>query len=170
METILKQFDFTKPQVRVWKVLLSTGGLTVSELARKTGIKRTSCQEYLRVLVEKGFVNMGRLGKKYYYQAEDPDRFRQIVNERIFVVDMLVNELNSKERGFEEWKVSSLDKENGQDCARHLKNQQAKLYGSKDLGVSIGENKVLFTSGDEENPYVSIDSGSIARFLQVILQ
>ena len=96
MEEMLKQFNFTQPEILVYLALLKSGGATVSKLAVATHLKRTSCQEYIRSLEERGFINSSKIGNKFFYQAEDPDKFRQMVHERVYVVDRLLDTLREK--------------------------------------------------------------------------
>src|SRR3989338_4868906 len=97
MDALLKQFNFTPQEVAVYKALLDLGTGRVSDIAKVTGQKRTSCQEYVQNLARKGFLISTKIGNKYFYQAEDPDKFRQIANEREFVVGRLVADLQTEE-------------------------------------------------------------------------
>src|SRR3989338_2612126 len=110
MEKLLKQFNFTTQEIPIFKALLKTGGATVSETAKATGMKRTSCQEVIRSLEEKGFVVRSKIGNKYLYQTEDPDMFAQIVNERQFLVDKLIQNLNQRQK-HKPWSVRSIGAE-----------------------------------------------------------
>ncbi len=164
METLLKQFGLSEKESLVYKTLLQNGSMTVSELALKSGVIRTSCQEYLRSLLEKGFINVGRVGKKYYYQSEDPDRFRQIVHERLFVVDKLIEQMKQKDSKADVWRISVLDQNEKEKRRKKMEKQDARSESKKNARVLIGVNEILLTSDNDENPNLYIESSDIAQF------
>lgn len=123
MESFLALFRLSKQEMIVYKALLQKGMAGVSLLSRVTGIKRTSCQEYIRALQEKGFINATKQGNKYFYHPEDPDKLRQVIQERLYIVDRLLPILH--ETGAEEeWKVRSLTDAEAQKILRRAKRKK----------------------------------------------
>ncbi len=166
MEQLLKQFDFSDEEILVYRTLLKLGGARVSEIAKATELKRTTVQEYIRSIEEKGFINSSKLGNKYFYQAEDPDRFRQIINERLFVVDRLIPELRRTPRE-DVWQARTLTLEEKRlklKRARKKKLPMAEFGDDKIGGAIVGNREVILFSTNEEIPAIEIKSEAIAKF------
>ena len=166
MEKLLKQFNLTPQEVRVFKSLLKSGGATVSEIANSTHMKRTSCQEIIRSLEEKGFIVRSKIGNKYLYQTEDPDVFAQMVNERQFLVGKLVQKLNQKPKQ-KPWSVRAITSNEFTKLVRRTKRKGmiTRSFGkdTTTLHVLI-DNRLVLDSTDEENPAIEIKSQELADF------
>ncbi|MDO8626117.1 MAG: helix-turn-helix domain-containing protein [Candidatus Magasanikbacteria bacterium] len=171
MDTLLKQFNFTPQEVAVYKALLDLGTGRVSDIAKVTGQKRTSCQEYVQSLARKGFLISTKAGNKYFYQAEDPDKFRQIANEREFVVGRLVADLQTEEK-HTEWQVKTFDVFNAQRKIKRArrKGQAVVEFGSGAArGALLNGESVILTSPSEEIPALEIISSDIVDLHRALL-
>ncbi len=171
MESLLKQFNLTQQEIVVFKILLKTGGAKVSDIAKQANIKRTSCQEYIRGLVEKGLVNYSKIGNRYFYQTEDPDKFRQIISERQFTVDRLLENLCCQPIK-DIWQVRSLDKAEADKNIKKAKRKGLKVvgFGSKKAdGFIINDSLVILLSDNINLPAIEINSKDIAKFHNDIL-
>ncbi len=160
MEQLLKQFSFSQGEAAVYKILLTLGGAKVSEIAALTKLKRTSCQEYVQSLEQKGFINYTKRGNKFYYQAEDPDKFRQIINERQFIVDRLIPQERARSEK-NEWQARSLNTEEIERALRRAKRkgQEVISFGNETCGGAlVNKNVVLLQSPDKELPAIEIQS------------
>lgn len=165
MDELLNQFGLSPEETLVYKTLLKLGGAKVSEIASTLNFKRTSTQEYIRSLGEKGFINSTKFGNKYLYQAEDPDKFRQIINEREFVVDRLVNDLKNKTVDTE-WQVRSLTKleVNQQSKKAQKKGVTAEEFGKAIIGGRVVGVKTIFLWGEDKDlPAIEIISEELAE-------
>ncbi len=172
MDQLLKQFDFSDEEIRVYRALLKLGGAKVSDIVKATGLKRTSAQEYIRSIEKKGFINSSKLGNKYFYQAEDPDRFRQIINERVFVVDRLIPELRRAPRD-DMWQARILTLEEKRIKLKRAKKKELDIgsFGDGAVGGAVvGESEVLLWSQNEEIPALDIVSKEIAEFHKKLLK
>lgn len=171
MEKLLKLLNFSQEEILVYKVLLSAGSAKVSDIAKNLNIKRTSCQEYVKSLVGKGFVNSTKVGNKYYYQPEDPDRFRQIINERQFIIDRLLSEL-TPDLVNNDWSVSTISLDEAkQEIKRLTKKEKNRInFGGQEVGGTIiGDKFIILVSKDKELPAVKINSKSLVQFHELIL-
>lgn len=172
MDHLLRQFNFSEGEIIVYKALLKSGGAKVSHIADLTGLKRTSCQEYIQSLVQKGFINSSKIGNKYFYQTEDPDKFRQIVNERQYIVDRLIPMLKQKPT-HEEWQVREVKIE---EVKRKIfqakkKQQSTTQFGNASVGGAvIGGTSTLLFSTNKEISAIEIISKTISNFHQDILK
>jgi len=170
MEQVLAALGLSYNEVQVYLALLRLGGATVTQLADAVGLKRTSCQEYLRSLQEKGAVNSTQQGNKFLYQSEDPDTFRQMLNERRFIVDRLVPELQ-KQGLQEEWRVRSLSPG---EVDKRLKKAKKKgeiegaFEGEASLFMLSGD-AILLSSDNAELPAIEMKSKELADFHRMLL-
>lgn len=172
MDQLLKQFNFSDEEIIVYRTLLKLGGAKISTIAKETGLKRTSVQEYIRSIEEKGFINSSKLGNKYFYQAEDPDRFRQIMNERVFIVDRLIPELRHAPRE-DVWKVRTLTLEEKRLKLKRAKKKElgVEQFGNETVGgVIINNKEALLYSTNAETPAIEIRSGEVAKLHQDLLK
>ncbi|MDO8581441.1 MAG: helix-turn-helix domain-containing protein [bacterium] len=172
MEKLLEQFNFTEQEIRVYKALLQLGGATVSEIAEATGIKRTSCQEYIRSIEERGFINSSKIGNKFFYQAEDPDKFRQLVHERMYVVDHLLALLESEEKE-EDWRVRSVTREEAGSllgrAKKRIKNIVRVVRGGVELSF-VADDKIIVSSTEGEIEGIEIVAPQIVSFHRDLLK
>ena len=172
MEQLLKKFGLSNPEIAVYRALLTLGGATVSSVAVKTKLKRTSCQEYIRSLEAWGFVNFAQIGKKYFYQIEDPDTFRQIINEREFVVDRLLEKLKNRPSK-EEWRVHTMTVGDVQKKLRRAKRKEQELFtfgGEKVGGALLSNQSILLFSTNAEIPALEIVSKELVEWHKSILK
>lgn len=172
MEKLLKQFGFSDPEVVVYKALLRLGSAKVSEIARAAGQKRTSCQENIRSIEEKGFINSTKVGNKYFYQTEDPDRFRQIMSEREYIVDRLIPDLRNQKKP-EIWEARSLSREEAELIVRRAKRkeQEVTMFGEGEVkGLLVNNETIALISTNDEIPAVEIRSKVLAGFHKELLR
>lgn len=172
MESLLKQFGLSEQEIVVFKILLKLGGAKVSDIAKQAGTKRTSCQEYIRSLEEKGLINYSKIGNKYFYQVEDPDKFRQVISERQFVVDKLIQGLR-EQSAEEEWQVRAVDVDEVQKIIKRAqkKEQEVINFGDKKVGGAlVNKQKVLLYSTDQEMPGLEIKFQSIEKLHKDLLK
>mgnify|MGYP002623434840 CR=1 FL=1 len=172
MDKLLKQSNLATQEIRVFKSLLKSGGATVSEIAKTAKMKRTSCQEVMRSLEDKGLVVRSKLGNKYFYQTEDPDVFAQIVNEREFLVDKLIHELNQKPK-HKPWSVRSLAPDESKKIMRRAKRKGEIESSFKDESAKINilaDNRIILESKDEDNQVIELRSEELATFHRMLLK
>ena len=165
MEQLLKQFNFSKPEIKVYQQLLKSGGATVSEVAKKTKLRRTSCQEVIRSLEEMGFIIASKRGNILFYQTEDPDKFWQIANERKFVVDRLVVELDQKQK-IEKWSVRTIGLEETEKILKRAKRKKtiSKSFDYANASIITIGDKIILYSSDKKDFTVEIISSELTRF------
>jgi len=61
-------------QARCYLTLLELGELTVTELAKNSGIKRTSIYNFIEELQVRGLVSRIARSRRWYYRAEPPEK------------------------------------------------------------------------------------------------
>lgn len=70
--TTLKQSGLSENEVKVYLANLELGQATVQELARKSGVKRTTIYTVIEGLKQKGLVAETKKGAKTFFAAENP--------------------------------------------------------------------------------------------------
>lgn len=162
----------SSPEVLVYMTLLRLGGAKVSDIAKAAKLKRTTCQEYVRSIEDKGFINSTKLGNKYFYQTEDPDKFRQIMNERQFIVDRLIPQLRQTST-LAEWRVHTTTTHDvGVKIRRAKRREQAVLnFGTAQAGGAlVNQDTVLLFSTNQETPAIEIKSKVIVELHKLLLK
>lgn len=86
IKQILQQFGLNGKKTEVYLSALELGGASVIDIAKKAGIKRTTCYDILTDLISEGFISETSKGKKRLFIAEDPEKIqRNLKNkERLF--------------------------------------------------------------------------------------
>ncbi len=92
-EKIFEQFGFSKNEAVLYEVLLKEGELSVGELARKSEVHRRNVYDSLDRLIEKGVVFEIYNQRENHYQAVDPHKFREFVQEKEDMLDRVMPSL-----------------------------------------------------------------------------
>lgn len=98
LEKELMRFGLDEKEARVFLCLLAMGPSGMSEIARKTGMNRTTLYAVFDRLSEKQLLTYSIRGKRKVYVAESPERVRTIIGEQLSVFDGLLPELLSVRR------------------------------------------------------------------------
>lgn len=78
----LEQFGLEGKRADVYLACLELGSSTVIEIARKAGIKRTTCYDILLDLIEKSLISETVKGKKRFFIGEDPENIKKKLREK----------------------------------------------------------------------------------------
>lgn len=86
IKTILEQMGLNGKKADVYLAALELGSSSVIEIAKKAGIKRTTCYDILLDLKNEGLISETSKGKKRLFVGEDPEKIqRNLKNkERLF--------------------------------------------------------------------------------------
>lgn len=75
------QFGLPSNEARVLAALFHYGDAAVSDISRKSGIKRTSVYQYIDSLLKKGLIERSVVGKRTHYSAKDPRFVKKYLQE-----------------------------------------------------------------------------------------
>lgn len=89
----LQDAGLNETEAKIYLSALELGETSVSRIARKSGIKRTTIYLSLENLMEKGLMSAIKKGNKTNYFAEDPRNLERIMNERKERISRLIPEL-----------------------------------------------------------------------------
>ena len=79
---LLADTKFDQKEAQVYLALLELGQTTVSRIAQKSGIKRTTIYLSLENLMKKGLITTFKVGNKALYYAEDPRSLERLAEEQ----------------------------------------------------------------------------------------
>lgn len=77
LKEILEQLGLTPYEATVYLAALELGSGTTIQIAKKSGIKRTTCYDVLLNLKDKSLVFESTKGKKRLFIAEDPEKLKK---------------------------------------------------------------------------------------------
>ncbi|MDO8524332.1 MAG: helix-turn-helix domain-containing protein [bacterium] len=142
LQMSLKEFGFSEKEIQVYLALLELGKGTVSAIARKAGIQRTTCYTILDSLVGKKLAMVSGKEPKQEYVAESPD----------MIVEMLKQEVSSSQEQLK----------NAEKLVPQLKSihnignrPKVKFYEGKEGLKEVYEDTL--TSHEEIRAYATLD-------------
>jgi len=92
-EDILLELGFSKNESKVYFSLLKKGLSTVNEISSDTSIHRTNIYDCIERLIEKGLVSYIYKERKKYYQASNPNKLKDIIEEKEEKLSKLLPEM-----------------------------------------------------------------------------
>ncbi len=78
---ILKQIGLSENEATIYLMLLSSGSLSVYDIASKTGIYRPNVYDKLETLLNKGLVSFVIKNTKKYFIATEPEKIEEYLDE-----------------------------------------------------------------------------------------
>ncbi|MFQ5531484.1 MAG: TrmB family transcriptional regulator [Candidatus Nanoarchaeia archaeon] len=83
METkLLEELGLTKNEVKVYLALLELGTTSAGPLIKKTEMHRAAVYDLLEFLIDKGLVSFVIKANRKYFEAQDPSRLTEYLNEK----------------------------------------------------------------------------------------
>src|SRR5687767_12462124 len=79
---ILKQFNLSDKEIKVYLALLETGATSVRKLSQKSGINRGTTYDALKSLKQLGLVSYYHKDTKQFFVAEDPEKLQDVLEEK----------------------------------------------------------------------------------------
>ncbi|MBD3252421.1 hypothetical protein GF386_01690 [Candidatus Pacearchaeota archaeon] len=94
----LKEIGFSLHEIRVYLLLSKIGISTAYNLAKKGGFFKSNTYEILKRLASKGIVSERKFSGKIYYEANDPNIFLHILNNKQEKLKEIVPEIRSLQK------------------------------------------------------------------------
>lgn len=82
IKQVLEQFGLTGRKADVYLAALELGSSSVIDIAKKAGIKRTTCYDIMQDLMREGLVSETMKGKKRLFVGEDPEKIQRNLKNR----------------------------------------------------------------------------------------
>lgn len=93
LQRTLEELGFSRREIAFWQIVLQSGEIQLSGIAKRMGIPRTSAYTAARSLLEKGLVGFYvKKGKKFFVPAS-PERFAAFFDEQSAKAHALLPEL-----------------------------------------------------------------------------
>lgn len=91
----LEKMGFEEKEAKLYLALLELGEASVQDMARKSGLKRTTVYHILDSLKTRGFLSLAQKGKKTVYIAKDPRSIGEEIKEKEAIFKKTLPELLS---------------------------------------------------------------------------
>lgn len=80
----LSKLGLNEKQSALYFSLLQLGTAQIQEIAKKSGLKRTTAYSILDNLIQRGFITMSQKGAHREYTAENPKKLPHVLDEEIY--------------------------------------------------------------------------------------
>lgn len=97
-QDIFQELGFSKNSAAVYETLVLHGELSVGTIATKSGVHRRNVYDVLHKLVEEGFVFEVLESKQSFYQAVNPVKLRELIEEKRNKLESVLPELEKRFR------------------------------------------------------------------------
>ncbi|MBI4919394.1 hypothetical protein HY837_05655 [archaeon] len=94
-EEELKDYGLSEKETKVYLTLLRIGSVTVNKIAEKADLIRTTTYDLLKGLREKGFVSSMVKNKILYFEAANPQKLIQFLEEKKRKVENILPQLKA---------------------------------------------------------------------------
>lgn len=95
MQNILKDYGLNEKESQVYLATLELGEATGFQIFKKTALKKPTVYYVLEELHKRGLINQTKKEKKRYFVAEDPEKIKKDLVDKLKVFDELLPELRS---------------------------------------------------------------------------
>lgn len=93
IKNYLLDFGLTEKEIKLYLTLLKTGPNTIMNLARETGIKRSTTHNNVEELIKKGLVSQTNYGERRMVVAEDPEKLNFLMDQKKWDIKKLEESL-----------------------------------------------------------------------------
>ncbi|MEK7172806.1 MAG: helix-turn-helix domain-containing protein [Patescibacteria group bacterium] len=91
----LEKIGLTEKQAKVYLACLELGGARISDIAKKSKIKRTTCYHLIKELMEMGVVSLAKQKKAGFFLAEDPKILEQNFKLKLQTIQEILPQLDA---------------------------------------------------------------------------
>jgi sugar-specific transcriptional regulator TrmB len=146
-EDFLLEIGFTKNESKVYFSLLKKGLSTTSEISSNTSIHRTNVYDCLERLIEKGLVNYIHKERKKYYQASNPNKIKDILNEKERKFQEILPTMLNFKKNIPQNELAEIHR--GMKAVRMIlyeflrKKNQILVYGIPKIALTLMEDFIL---------------------------
>ncbi len=86
----LQQLNFDEKEADVYLALLELGEANIEQIAKKSGVKRTTVYHVIEALKEKGYIEMSKIGKKTLYYALSPKKIGEKLEKKKLIFEKIM--------------------------------------------------------------------------------
>ncbi len=151
LEKYLQEIGLSEKESQVYLALLQVDNESIQDLAKRTGINRTTVYPVLETLEKKGLVSEVQVGKKVNYEAAAPERLETFVERQKVILDE--RSLRLKEIVPQ---IKSLQREKGE-------RPIIKYFDGRDGAISAYEEFYNFKASEQKDGYFILNSDLLAE-------
>jgi sugar-specific transcriptional regulator TrmB len=93
VEFALKEYGLSDKEIKVYLALLPLGSINLQEIVKKVDLPRTTIYNTLNYLVTKGLVSFIVKGSVRFYEASNPEKLTEKINEKKKLIDSVLPDL-----------------------------------------------------------------------------
>ena len=149
---LLKQLGLNEKEAKVYLAALEYGPTTLTKIANKSGIKRTSIYDFIDDMVARGLIISTVLGRRALYAATEPEHLGKLIEKQKEVLSSLIPELSMYKRGSEKPRIRFYE---GKQGVVYVYNEVLKLpSGSEVVGYATFDSIYKIYSKEEIDEYI----------------
>lgn len=95
LHSVLKEFGLSENEIKLYLALIKTGESTAQTVAKNAELPRTTSYHLLESLIQKGLVGFVIKESKKYFQASNPKRLIESLEEKKKIIQEIIPELTS---------------------------------------------------------------------------
>lgn len=95
----LKQIGLEEKQAKIYLACLELGETSIKEIAKKSGIKRTSIYDIIDIMIDAGLIKTTTKAQKRKFVAAEPAELKIIIKKREILLDQIMPQLGSLNNG-----------------------------------------------------------------------
>ncbi len=162
---LLDSLSLTSAQASVYLAVLELGESNMQDVARKSGVKRTSIYHFIDDLKQRGLINETMKRTRKIYSAVDPRQLLEIQKNRLKELEMVMPELLAVQNYFgKKPRVAYYDGTEGmKEVYMDMLQDKKEILAFEDIEHMMATLKTFFTSYPVERAKRQIPFRSIIR-------
>lgn len=165
-KTLLKNLGLDEAEALVYFSALELGEATMQQLARKSGVRRTSIYNFIDELKSRGFINETMKKKHKVYSAADPEQLIELEKARLSELERALPELRAiKNKSRTKPRVTFYDGVEGiKEVYADMLKEKKEITAFEDLEhMNLGLSKQFYDWFPAERARRNIPFRSISR-------
>ena len=149
-EKYLQEIGLSEKEAQVYLALLQVDNESIQDIAKKTGINRTTVYPVLESLEKKGLVNEVEIGKKTHYESAPPERLETFVDRQ----KVILEERSSRLKDIIP-QIKGIQREKGE-------RPVVKFFQGREGAISAYEEFYSFPKNVEKDGYFILNNDLLA--------
>ncbi len=145
----LQEFGLNEREAKIYLQVLKDQGETASTIAKRTKINRTTTYLELNNLIEKGLVSYIIKDKKRYFQAVEPEKLIEILEEKKQRISEIMPQLRGLHKTIIPFKIEILEGKEG------VKNLYKRIINETKEACAFGVTGKAFDTLKFEFPHLA---------------
>ncbi len=148
IQEAIQQFGLAEKEAKVYLAALSLGTASITELAKKAGLKRPTVYLVVDELLKKDLLVAVPTGKRTYYKPENPEELIQRLEKKKRVLEQVIPELKSFYK-----KSSKRPRVRFYEGKDKLYKMYEEIFKSKEIWAMFSVERFLGLFNDKDNEH-----------------